>query len=90
MTGYVRVEEQVEKDFDRALLRASLHRLRNHLRRRDSARDRLLSFDEAKGAIAASPVHQPQHAPEPGASLLHNLWQRLRPGLLRPGARPVT
>jgi hypothetical protein len=43
-----------------------------------------------KVAIAASPVHQPQHAPEPGASLLHNLWQRLRPGLLRPGARPVT
>ena len=200
MIGYVRVDEQVEKDFDRALLKASLHRLRNHLRRRDGAYGRLPSFDEAKGAlvqwtqayqgmrivdvekirgsvgryedfdgsflplkvdmahrwgridrayhkgdelpavslykvgeayfvrdgnhrvsvakyhkvatidaevvelrghtrtdagqrsapIAANPVHQPQHAPEPGASLLHNLWQRLRPGLLRPGARPVT
>ena len=51
MIGYVSVEEQVEKDFDRALLKASLHRLRNHLRRRDGAHERLLSFEEAKGAL---------------------------------------
>ena len=50
MTGYVRVEEQVEKDSDRARLKASLHRLRNYLRR-SSARDRLLSFEEAKSAL---------------------------------------
>jgi hypothetical protein len=51
MIGYVSVEEQVEKDFDRALLKASLHRLRNHMRRRDCTHGRLLSFDEAKGAL---------------------------------------
>ena len=50
MTGYVRVDEQVEKDFDRALLKASLHRFRNRLRR-DCARDHLLTFDEAKGTL---------------------------------------
>ncbi len=193
MVGYVSVEEQVDKDFQRALLKASLHRLRNRLRR-DSARERLLSFEEAKGRLArrsqvyrgmrtievekitgsvgryrdfdasflplrASMAHrwnridrayhrgdelpavslykigdayfvrdgnhrvsvaryhgvisidaevvelrgqmrtdgahragrmventsyQPQHAPEPSASLLHKLWQRLRPDLLRP------
>jgi hypothetical protein len=43
MTGYVRVEEQVEKDFDRARLKASLRRWRARLRR-NSAHDRLLSF----------------------------------------------
>jgi hypothetical protein len=51
MIGYVSVDEQVERDFDRALLKASLHRLRNHLRRRDGAYERLLSFEEAKGAL---------------------------------------
>ncbi len=40
--------------------------------------------------IAGAPTHRPQHAPEPGAPLLHNLWQRLRPALLRPGPRPVS
>ncbi len=52
MIGYVSVDEQVEKDFDRALLKASLHRLRNHLRRRDGAHERLLSFEEAKSTLA--------------------------------------
>jgi hypothetical protein len=198
MIGYVRVEEQVEKDFDRALLKASLRRWKDRLLR-DSAHNRLLSFDEAKGALvqwtqayrgmrivevekitgsvgryrdfdgsflpvkvsmgdrwsridrayhrgeelpavslykvgdayfvrdgnhrvsvaryhgvewidaevveirgrtrtdpahrtgrtAGNPTHRPQHAPEPSASPLHNLWQRLRPGLIRPGPRLV-
>jgi hypothetical protein len=51
MIGYVCVEDQVEKDFDRALLKASLLRWRDRLRR-NSAHERLLSFDEAKGALA--------------------------------------
>ena len=50
MVGYVSVEEQVDKDFHRALLKASLHRLRDRLRR-GSARNRLLSFEEAKGTL---------------------------------------
>ena len=199
MIGYVRVEEQVEKDFDRALLKASLRRWKDRLLR-DSAQNRLLSFDEAKGAlvqwtqayrgmrivevekitgsvgryrdfdgsflprkvsmgerwgridrayhrgdelpavslykigeayfvrdgnhrvsvaryhsvewidaevveirgrtrtdasqrttrVSGTPTHRPQHAPEPGASWLHNLWRRLRPGLLRPAAQRFT
>ena len=190
MIGYFSVQEQVQKDFDRALLKASLRRWKNRLRR-DCANERLLSFEEAKGAMAqwtqayrgmktvevekitgsvgrwrefdgsflplkvsmgqrwgridcayhrgdelpavslykigedyfvqdgnhrvsvaryhkvaaidaevveirgrtrtdaglrtarmaGSPSHRPQHAPEPGTSPLHNLWQRLRPGL---------
>jgi hypothetical protein len=35
-------------------------------------------------------THGPQHAPEPSTSLLHNLWERLRPGLVRPAAQRVT
>ncbi len=55
MIGYVSVEEQIDKDFHRARRKASLHRLRDRLRR-DSAHDHsvhehLLSFDEAKGAL---------------------------------------
>ena len=51
MLGLVSVEAQVERDFDRALLKALLHRLRDWLR--DSAHeDYLLSFEEAKGALA--------------------------------------
>ena len=198
MIGYVSVDEQVDKDFDRALLMASLHRWKARLRR-DSAHERLLSFEEAKGAVAqwtqayrgmrsvevemitgsvgrcqdfdgsflplkrsmgerwgriarayhrgdelpavslykigqayfvrdgnhrvsvaryhgvveidaevvelrgrmrtdaaqrsarteGIPPHRPPHPPEPGISWLNNLWQRLRPGLLRLGARPV-
>ncbi len=42
------------------------------------------------GRIEGTPTHRPQHPPEPGASWLHNLWQRLRPGLLSPGARPAS
>jgi hypothetical protein len=199
MIGYVGVEEQVDKDFHRALPKASLRRLRNRLRR-DAAHDRLPSFDEAKGALARwsqayrgiwpvevekiagsvgrcrdfdkfflplkvimvdrwsridrayhrgeelpavslykvgdtyfvrdgnhrvsvaryhgvaaidaevvefrghtctdvaqrsvrmadTPTHRPQHPPEPIASRLHNLCQRLRPALWRPDARRVT
>ena len=50
MIGYVGVDEQVDKDFHRARRRALLHRLRGWLRR-DAARERLPSFDEAKGAL---------------------------------------
>ncbi len=200
MTGYVRVEDQVEKDFDRALLKASLRRFRNRLRR-DCTHEHLLSFEEAKGTlerwsqayggmrtvevekitgsvgrhrdfdssflprklsmsdrwrridqayhrgvelpavslykigdayfvrdgnhrvsvaryhgvatidaeivefrgrtrtdaaqpasrVSSNPTHRPQHpSPEPGASLLHNLWRRLRPGQVRPEPRPVS
>ncbi len=200
MIGYVGVEEQIDKDFHRALLRASLRRWKVRLRQEACARDRLLSFDEAKGAltrwtqgylgmrtvevekitgsvgryrdfdgdflplkrsmgdrwgridrayhrgdelpavslykvgdayfvrdgnhrvsvaryhgvaaidaevveirghartdaaqrtarVAGNPTHRPQHPPEPSASPLQNLWRRLRPGLLRPEAGPVT
>jgi hypothetical protein len=198
MIGYVSVEEQVDKDFHRALLKACLRRWKGRLRRH-STHDRLLSFDEAKGALARwsqayrgiwpvevekirgsvgryrdfdgsflplkvsmgdrwsridrayhrgeelpavslykisdayfvrdgnhrvsvaryhgvaaidaevvelrgqvrtdgaqrtgrmadTPTHRPQHPPEPGAPRLHNLWQRLRPVLLRPDARRI-
>jgi hypothetical protein len=50
MIGYVSVDEQVDADFHRARRRAVLRHWRNRLRR-DSARDSLLSFDEAKGAL---------------------------------------
>jgi hypothetical protein len=32
-------------------------------------------------------TNRSQHPPEPGASSLHKVWQRLLPGLLRSGAR---
>jgi hypothetical protein len=200
MIGLISVDEQVDKDFHRALLKASLRRWKSRLRR-NPAHGHLLSFDEAKGALegwsqanlpgirtvevekiagsvgrcrdfdgsflplkvsmsdrwsridrayhrgdelpavslykigdayfvrdgnhrvsvaryhgvvaidaevveirgqmltntaqrtvcmAGSSTHRPQHPPEPGASRLHNLCQRLRPGLLRPDARRVT
>ena len=47
MIGYVGVEGQVDKDFHRALLRASLHGMWNRMRRR-SAHEHLLAFEEAK------------------------------------------
>jgi hypothetical protein len=50
MIGYVGVDEQVDKDFHRALLRASLHRLRDRVFRR-SAQGHALSFEEARGAL---------------------------------------
>ena len=40
--------------------------------------------------VAGAPTHRPQQAPEPSASPIHNLWRRLRPGLLRPAAPHVT
>ena len=51
MIGYVAVLEQVDKDFHRALLKASWHRWKDRLRR-NLAHERLLSFDEAKGTLA--------------------------------------
>jgi hypothetical protein len=50
MIGYVGVDEQVDKDFGRALRRASLRRLRNWVLRR-SPRDHVLSFEEARSAL---------------------------------------
>jgi hypothetical protein len=50
MIGYVGVDEQVDKDFHRALWRASVHRLRDRVLRR-SVRDRVLPFEEAKSAL---------------------------------------
>jgi len=41
------------------------------------------------GRMTNTPTHRQQHPPEPGDSWLDNLWQRFRPGLLRPGPRPV-
>jgi hypothetical protein len=195
MIGYVGVQDQVEKDFDRALLKASLRRWKEWFVG-DSTQQHLLSFEEAKGALerwsqahqgmrtvevekitgsvgrhrdfdgsflprklsmsdrwrrvdqayhrgvelpavslykigdayfvrdgnhrvsvaryhgvaaidaevveirgrtrtdAAQPASRmssnPAHRPEPGTSLLHNLWRRLRPGQLRPEPRPVS
>ena len=51
MIGYVGVDEQVDKDFDRALRRASLHRLKDRVLQR-SARHHVLSFEEARSALA--------------------------------------
>ncbi len=51
IVGYVDVQEQVDKDFHRALLKATLHRLRDWLQRRNATHLRLLSFEEAKGAL---------------------------------------
>ncbi len=47
MIGYVGVEEQVDKDFHRALLKVSLHGMWNRMRRK-SAHEHLLAFEEAK------------------------------------------
>ena len=51
MIAYIGVEEQIDKDFHRALLKASLRRWKARLRRDCAHDDRLLSFDEAKGAL---------------------------------------
>jgi hypothetical protein len=50
MIGLMSVEEQVDKDFHRALLKSSLHRWKERLRR-DKAHEHLISFEEAKGAL---------------------------------------
>ncbi|HSL00592.1 MAG TPA: hypothetical protein VK869_09670 [Rubrobacteraceae bacterium] len=42
------------------------------------------------GRMASIPAHRPRHRSEPDASWLRDLWQRLRPPVLRPGARTVT
>ncbi len=52
MIGYVSVQEQVQNDFQRARRKASLGRFWNRLRRGDCTLKRLLSFEEAKGALA--------------------------------------
>jgi hypothetical protein len=44
MIGYVSVDEQVDKDFYRAIFRASLHRWRDLVLRR-AARAHVLSFE---------------------------------------------
>ena len=51
MIGYVGVDEQVDRDFHRALWRASIHRMRDWVLRR-SAHGHVLSFEEARGALA--------------------------------------
>jgi hypothetical protein len=51
MIGYVSVQQQVDNDFHRALHKASLRRWRNWLQR-DRDHERLLSFEEAKGALS--------------------------------------
>jgi hypothetical protein len=50
MIGYVGVDEQVDKDFHRALRRASIHRFRDWVLRR-SAHGHVLSFEQARGAL---------------------------------------
>ena len=58
MIGYVGVDEQVDKDFHRALWRASLRHLRNRVLRR-SPRDHVLSFEEARSVLTRwSQVHR--------------------------------
>ena len=51
MIGCVSVQVQGDKDFKRALLKASVRRWKTRLRW-DSDHERLLSFDEAKGALS--------------------------------------
>ena len=50
MIGYVGVDEQVDKDFHRALRRATVHRFRDWVLRR-SAHAHVLSFEEARGGL---------------------------------------
>ena len=52
MIGYIGIEEQVDKDFHRALLKASLHRWRERLGKRPVGdAECLLSYDGAKGSL---------------------------------------
>ena len=50
MIKYVSAEEQVNKDFHRALLKVSLHGMWNRMRRK-SGHEYLVAFEEAKGAL---------------------------------------
>ena len=55
MVGYVSLEEQVDKDFSLARRKALIRRIGARLRRRDTASDGLLCFDdliEIPGAMA--------------------------------------
>ena len=54
MTGYFDLVEQVEKDFHRALLKASLHRWKSRLRG-NNRHEPLLSFEEVHRSVAARP-----------------------------------
>jgi hypothetical protein len=54
MTGYVDLGEQVDKDFHRALLKASLHGWKSKLSRSHTHNERLLSFEEAKSEQVCS------------------------------------
>ena len=51
MIGYSNVDEQIDSDFRHALRKAFVHRWRDRLRT-DPPHDHLLSFDEAKSALA--------------------------------------
>jgi hypothetical protein len=50
MIGYVSAEEQVDKDFHRAILKVSLRGMWNRMRGK-SGHEHLLAFEEAKGAL---------------------------------------
>lgn len=54
MTGYVDVREQADKDFHRALFKASLYRWKGRLHTRNSHNEYLLSFDEAQSTLVRS------------------------------------
>ncbi len=41
------------------------------------------------GRMVENTTHQPQHPPEPATPRLHDLWQRLRPAHVQPGAQRV-
>jgi hypothetical protein len=58
MTGYVDLGEQVDKDFHRALLKASLRRWKSRLRG-NNRHERLLSFEEIHRAAAATSRYAP-------------------------------
>ena len=49
---YMNLEEQIDMDFRRARLRASLRRMKARVRK-DLASNQLLSFDEVKGSLGA-------------------------------------
>lgn len=61
MIGHINVEDQVDADFHRAFLKASLRRWMG----RRSVPDRLLSFEEARDALARwSQIHRGMRAVE--------------------------
>ena len=54
MVGHISLEDQVDADFSRARRKALLRRLRVRMRRRDSASDGLLCFDDVRKIPGAS------------------------------------